>query len=1364
MNNNTVASNHQPTTVSGSLGAGVHAATAGSASASGCNNIIYFNQANADPEVHGNVSFTYSCLSTSMSGVGNNTASPQFVNQQYYQYGLQATSPCIDTGNPSSSLDPDSTRADMGALYFPQSQPPILNVSPSSLSFYAESGGTNPPNQTFTISNTGAGTFSYVVTESITWLTVTPMTGGPIPPVATETLSVNISGLSAGTYQGDIIVTAAGASGSPTTVHVTLEIAQTPILSVSPLILSFNGEVGGNNPANQTFNISNSGGNTFSYTVSETASWLSVAPTSGGPVPPTATEAVSLNISGLAAGTHEADIVVTAASAQGSPDTVHVILSLTQHPILSITPDSLAFDAEVGGNNPANQIFQIFNDGTGTFNYSITEGMAWLAVTPTNGGPVPPTVAETVSVSIPGLSAGTYQGDITVTAPGVQGSPQTVHVTLTITQHPVLTVSTRNLTFAAEVGGSNPVSQTFQISNMGSGTFFYTVSEGISWLSVTPSVGGPVPPAVTATVSVTSSGLTAGTYGGNITVSAPGAQYSPITVHATLEITQHPILSVSQSSMTFYAALGGGNPPDQTFQVSNAGTGTLSYSVSESSVWLSVSPSSGSAPPAATELVSVDAGDLEAGSYSGDIIISAAGIPGSPDTVHVTLILTQDPILSLVPDHLEFAAEVGGNDPPNQSFQILNTGTGTYTYGISEIVPWLTVSPAGGGQVPPSASKTVSVDISELAAGSYQGDIIVTAAGAQGSPGTVHVSLTVTQHPVLSLSTDSLEFAAELGEGDPVGQTFQVSNAGNGTFDYAISENADWLSVSPSSGGPVPPEALETVSVDISGLSAGVYQDDIVVIAVGVGGSPDTIRVTLIVTQNPILSVSPDSLVFFGVMGGGDPSQQAFQINNIGTGIFDYTISESVTWLTVSPMTGGPVPPDVTEIVSADIAGLPAGTYQGEILITANGASNSPATVHVSLTITVDPILTVWPEELHFEGEVGSHPNVQTFTIFNLGTGTFSYAIDESILWLTVTPMHGEPVPPEATDTVAVDLSGLAAGTYEGDIFVTAPGAQNSPDTVHVTLTVTQNPALILSRITMTFEALAEGENPPHQTFLIDNVGTGTFDYSIFEDTAWLTVSPMSGGPVPPIATETVSVDIAELPAGTYQGDIIVTAAGAQGSPDTVHVVLNIDSAPVLLVEPITLVFNATEGGPDPLPQIVTISNGGGGSLDFRILCDVLWLEVRNDSGGPVPPSVDDTVSVVNISGFSSGSYEYVLTVEAEGALQSPQEVHVLLEINANGLRRIGAIELPREFALDPPYPNPFNPVTNVTISLPVPGNVVLTVYDVRGRKVGDLIRGWVPAGTYQATFDASGLSSGVYFCRMVAPAYNSVRKMTLIK
>ena len=89
---------------------------------------------------------------------------------------------------------------------------------------------------------------------------------------------------------------------------------------------------------------------------------------------------------------------------------------------------------------------------------------------------------------------------------------------------------------------------------------------------------------------------------------------------------------------------------------------------------------------------------------------------------------------------------------------------------------------------------------------------------------------------------------------------------------------------------------------------------------------------------------------------------------------------------------------------------------------------------------------------------------------------------------------------------------------------------------------------------------------------------------------------------------------------------------------------------------------------------------------------------------------------------------------------------------------------LPAKFALHGAYPNPFNAVTNLTFDLPEAGKVSLVVYDVMGREVARLIDGWTPAGVYQMIFDASGLSSGIYFARLVAGDFHQTRKLLLLK
>jgi len=79
-------------------------------------------------------------------------------------------------------------------------------------------------------------------------------------------------------------------------------------------------------------------------------------------------------------------------------------------------------------------------------------------------------------------------------------------------------------------------------------------------------------------------------------------------------------------------------------------------------------------------------------------------------------------------------------------------------------------------------------------------------------------------------------------------------------------------------------------------------------------------------------------------------------------------------------------------------------------------------------------------------------------------------------------------------------------------------------------------------------------------------------------------------------------------------------------------------------------------------------------------------------------------------------------------------------------------------------YPNPFNPSTNIEFSLPKSSNVKLIVYNVLGQKVATLIDGKMNTGKHSVSFNASNLSSGMYFYRLEAGDFVQVQKMLLVK
>lgn len=88
----------------------------------------------------------------------------------------------------------------------------------------------------------------------------------------------------------------------------------------------------------------------------------------------------------------------------------------------------------------------------------------------------------------------------------------------------------------------------------------------------------------------------------------------------------------------------------------------------------------------------------------------------------------------------------------------------------------------------------------------------------------------------------------------------------------------------------------------------------------------------------------------------------------------------------------------------------------------------------------------------------------------------------------------------------------------------------------------------------------------------------------------------------------------------------------------------------------------------------------------------------------------------------------------------------------------------PVTFSLEQNYPNPFNPATTIRFELPSAGFTTLTIYNSLGESVKTLISQKIAAGSYSLDWDASGMSSGIYFYRLSAGEFNQIRKMVLIR
>lgn len=131
------------------------------------------------------------------------------------------------------------------------------------------------------------------------------------------------------------------------------------------------------------------------------------------------------------------------------------------------------------------------------------------------------------------------------------------------------------------------------------------------------------------------------------------------------------------------------------------------------------------------------------------------------------------------------------------------------------------------------------------------------------------------------------------------------------------------------------------------------------------------------------------------------------------------------------------------------------------------------------------------------------------------------------------------------------------------------------------------------------------------------------------------------------------------------------------------------------------------------------------------------------------------------LAGLPDGQYDWTLRAVDASYSGGP---------DASGQFTIGvtAVEpsdnLPRDYAFDENYPNPFNPATTFRFALPERAHVELAVYNLRGQLVTRLVNENRPAGVHELRWDASGLPSGTYFVRLSTDAFTRTQKVTLLK
>jgi predicted CXXCH cytochrome family protein len=168
-----------------------------------------------------------------------------------------------------------------------------------------------------------------------------------------------------------------------------------------------------------------------------------------------------------------------------------------------------------------------------------------------------------------------------------------------------------------------------------------------------------------------------------------------------------------------------------------------------------------------------------------------------------------------------------------------------------------------------------------------------------------------------------------------------------------------------------------------------------------------------------------------------------------------------------------------------------------------------------------------------------------------------------------------------------------------------------------------------------------------------------------------------------------------------------------------------------------------------------------------------LKAKLPQDSFGNVISSAGDSMKIYNRPDLVQGIYNYNFILEdRSNGIHNPTYTIALLKASIHaivtGVVKVDA-NIPGAFALGQNYPNPFNPTTKISFSLPQRANVRLEVYDMLGKQVATLLNESREAGNWNVDWnglDKNGrhISSGVYFYRLEAGSFSSVKKMVMLK
>ncbi len=828
-----------------------------------------------------------------------------------------------------------------------------------------------------------------------------------------------------------------------------------------------------------------------------------------------------------------------------------------------------------------------------------------------------------------------------------------------------------SLAFTMPFNGASPLPQVVNVTSTGASlttTATPSTATGGNWLSVSPTgFCCHTPFNIQVIVTAPVAPLAPGPYTGQVVFSSGNTS---LTVMVTLTVTAPtaPFFDNLPGGLSFTGIPGSPSFTSQTFQVRNAGAGTLTWNLCattfnsptcNSSNWLNVSATSGTAPSFVT--VGITTASLPNQGLTPGVFTGTLTLTGGGENITLPITVTIGASVFEQTNGLNFTKVFGKADPLDQIVQVASTGAAITGINVNATSAtggkWLAVSPSGFCCNVPTGPVVLDVSVNPsvtLAPGTYTAQVYLVSGDLLNAI-VIPVTLTIVPGaaPIPSFLDNlpgHLSFTVLTDGPSPPAQTIQVRNGGSGTLNWTMLastfNNVGWLTVTPASGTA---PGFVTVQINVAnlpnqGLALGQFTGQILFQD---PDSSETVPVSVVVGTAVFQQVN--GITFTKPLNSAaNPLPQVIPLTtSTGSAITGITVTAiSATggnWLQVAPENfccntpAGPT--ELTISATPDIT-LAAGTYTGEVTaVTATQAITIPVTLIIGDPSTA--FFSDLPGQLSYTMKVaGSAPPSQLVQIRNGGAGSLSWTATAVTTdggnWLTLSTNSGTA----PTDVIvgitpaSLPSAGLVAGRFTGSIvFVSG----NNTATIPISVTVGGNSFAQINPIF--FMMNATGPNPLPQILTVTSIGTATTGVTVTAFTAtggnWLTVAP-SGFICNTPCVSTVSVNApVTLAAGTYTGEVeynngitamivpvtLTVAAATAGAVASVPVFDNVQGG---------MSFSSPVGGLALTSQTIQLRNAGPGALNWTAVANTSdggnWLTISSASGS-APATV--TIGIV---------------------------------------------------------------------------------------------------------------------------------------